>query len=356
MRAAAVNSLIIALYYAVIGTKLTSAGLSYALFGAADCGGVALTAVSLATVIFCVFFLLRGGARALSVSGRLSVTLSLAVFSVLAVLGFIVGGSAIALDFSRLLSGSVWVDALGQSLLALSLAAGVMPTFARTVGQISVKKCAFAIICCNFCGCVLAMYATLPFVADFPQEGGISCAMQVYPQVLGALFKGGAAGRIAGTAVFAVLAVVAVHSLASLATPAASYFSVKRGIFPHVFCISALILFPVFNSCGMQPLSACDRMACSVTAVLIALAECVFFAWWRDISGVTGFFLRFICPAVCLVLAVFSLCSARFGCFPLVATACAFVCLTAAAVSTFLSRGVCRKLTFNRNCDKILGR
>ncbi|MDE6790574.1 MAG: hypothetical protein K2J61_02520 [Clostridia bacterium] len=330
MRVAAANSALIALYYAVIASKLGSACLSFACFAAAEADlSTVFFIVTAALVAAVVFILLSRGQRALAVSGRLAVGLSLALFCFLAVNGMVRGGAFSSLDFSALLGGSIWADALGQALLALSLAAGVMPSFARAQGaDFSVPRTAFIIVAANFAGCLLALFSTLPFVSQFPQTDGINCALTVYPQVVGAVAKSQLSARVFGTLVYAVLTVVAVHSLASLATPAITQArKIKRA--PAIFCVASVLLLPLFSCFGLQVLSACDRAACSVSAILIAFAECLFFASQRDIKGANKLFMRFLCPLACGSLALFSLCSARFGCFSPFAAACAFIALAA---------------------------
>lgn len=326
MRAAAVNSAVIALYYAVIAAKLGSASVSFAVFGNAGCTYGAAAFGALAAVIICAFILLKRGAKALSYSGKASVILSLAAFACLAAAGVFRGGIFSSFSLSALCGGAIWSDALGQALLALSLAAGVMPSFAKTLPQsFSVPRTAFKIIAANFAGCMLAMCATLPFVSVFPSTVGVNCALEVYPQVIFALFKNAWSARLVGAALFLVLTLVAVHSLCSLALPLVSAARIKFAFAPLAFCLSAAALYPLFSTHNLQILSSCDRMACSVNAVAIAFAECLFFASRRHIKGVNALFIRFLCPAACGFLAVFSLCSARFSCFSPLASACAFI-------------------------------
>ncbi|MDE6373561.1 MAG: hypothetical protein K2L72_03590 [Clostridia bacterium] len=331
MRLAAANSALIALYYGVICSKLGGACLSFAAIGRAD-GGVLFFIIAAASVIAVVFLLLGGGARALSRSGALSVTLSLLLFPCLAVAGIVRGKIFSSVDFSVLAGGAVWADALGQALLALSLASGVMPALARSRGVRNVPLTAAAITGANFIGCLASACATLPFVTAFPEGGGINVALTVYPQVISAVAPNAAAARFIGFAVYAVLTVVAVHSLCSLALPAVEYASAKVKRAPLIFCLLAAATLPVFALGDCCVLTACDRMACSVTAIIIALDECLAFAVRRNADGkAVKFFIRFACVPACGALALFSLCSARFSGFPPVAVAAAYLALAAVA-------------------------
>ncbi|MGN1061275.1 MAG: hypothetical protein ACI4QN_06030, partial [Candidatus Coproplasma sp.] len=121
MRAAAANSAVIALYYGVIACKLGGACLDFAVRAEVNTQGY--TAVIAALFIFpAVFFILKKGGGALNISGKISVYSSLAIFAFLAIKGIAYG--VLPPDFSSLLCGEVWAEAVGQTLLSLSLAAG----------------------------------------------------------------------------------------------------------------------------------------------------------------------------------------------------------------------------------------
>ncbi len=332
MRFAAANSALIALYYGGIASELGSACLSFAAFGSAD--GGCFSIISSALVLAAAFFLLKGGARALSRSGAASVALSLVTFCCLAVAGIVRGGLFSSVNFGVLAGGAVWADALGQALLALSLASGVMPAFARAQGVASVPRTALAIIAANFFGCLAAARSTLPFVSEFPAGVGISVALTVYPQVIAAVAPNAVVARLVGVAVYAVLTVVAIHSLCSLALPAVGFLAAKTKLAPLIFCALSAILLPVFTLDNFTVMSACDRMACSVVAIIIALAESAAFAVGSNGAGgrAVTFFIRFICVPACGALALFSLCSARFSGFPQIAVATAYIALAAVIV------------------------
>ena len=283
--AAAANSAFIALYYGVIAAKLEVASLSFAFSGGADSGGNALMFCALLAVLGAAYALLNGGGRALSVSGRLSVGFSLALFSSLAVAGAVRGGAFSSFNTAALKSFAIWRDALGQSLLALSLAAGVMPTYAKSLPEpFSAKKTAFKIVAANFVVCLLTTLSILPFSVTFSRTVGVLCAINAYSQVIFALFSGFWA-RFVGALLFAVLTVVAVHSLCSLALPALTLAAGRIKRAPLIFCILSACLAPLFSADGMYILAGCDHIACSVNAVIIAVCEGIFFISLRHIRG-----------------------------------------------------------------------
>ena len=323
MRAAAANSAVIALYYGVIACKLGGACANYAISANVDTYGYMpyLTAF----IIFpAVYFILQSGGSALNISGKISVCSSLALFVFLALKGLLKG--VFSPDLTSLLCGELWVEAVGQTLLSLSLAAGVMPTFAQTLQGGSAYTAALKITGANFIGCVAAALSVCPFIDGAEFEGGIACAFTVYPQVISAAAASWVGRRILGVCVYGALTAVGVHSLCSLATPLLSRLksvkssAAKKTVFKFnlpvfIFCALSALFAPVLEINGGEGLSCCDRVACCVTAVSVALAECLLFAYRGGGNAILCFLIKFICPAVCGVAAVLSICSARFSGF-----------------------------------------
>lgn len=340
---AAANCAIIALYYAVISAKLGGAFAHFAAVGSAgDTKGFALFTLG-ALSVAAVWFILRGAPARLARTGKAAVISSLGLFAALFVAVLARGGNALALfdfEFSDFARGSLWADALGQSLLALSLAGGVMPTFARSFdGDFSLTGTALKIIAANLTGSMLAAVATLGFCLPVPEGGGVIVALELYPRVIAAAFQSAAAFRIFATLFFAALWLVSIQSACSLFSPAISLFKEdKQNRAIGCVCLLALAAFPLFAANGGAAMLAVDRMACSVNAVVIAFFEAVIFVapdCLRPLKLECGSFvsalLRCFCPVACGALALFSACAARFSCFPPYAAACA----TAALVLVF---------------------
>lgn len=312
MRVAVANSAVIALYYGVIACKLGGACLNFSLSSNVDT--YAYMPVLTALFIFpAVFFILKNGSGALNVTGKISVCASLTLFFFLAVNGLTFGITSFS--FSSLLCGEVWAEAVGQTLLSLSLAAGVMPTFARAMPKITVRSTAIKIIAANFIGCIFSALSVCPFCTSLNVDGGISCAFTVYPQVISATAKGAAGRKILGVCVYGVLTAVSIHSLCSLALPLLSTFKNKRVLFSLVFCSLSALVAPVLSLNEGEALSCCDRVACCVTAVSVAFLECIFFAKQSEGNALTAVLIKLVCPIVCGVAAFLSICSARFFCF-----------------------------------------
>lgn len=309
MRAAAANSAVIALYYGVIACRLSGACIDFAVSGSANSSS--LWAATALFIFPAVFSILIKGDYALNITGKISVFAFLSLFSCLAVKGLTYG--ALRLNFSNLLCGDAWAEAVGQTLLSLSLAAGVMPNCARTMPQGTVYSASFKIVIANFSGCVLAALSVCPFCRDVSIEGGISCAFTVYPQVIYALSSGEIGRRVFGVLIYGALTAVSIHSLCSLAMPLLSAFKNKRKLSAFLFCALSAVLAPVFDLNGGDALSSCDRVACCVTAVMIAFTECLMFARRREKNSVLSFLIKYVCPVVCGAAAFLSVCSARFS-------------------------------------------
>ncbi len=352
-RAAAANSALISLYYGLIATKLGGGCLSFI-----GCGGAVQSPVftlSAALPLFGVaYFVLRGNRQA--ASGKLSVIFSLITFFPLAVCGVARGGLP-SMDFSRLACGAVWSDALGQALLSLSLAACVMPTFAKKLPKgVSVKRTALKIVCANLLGCAVAMFATLPYIADFPDKGGVNAAFAIYPQIISALPCLPVVRRALGAAVFFTLTAVALHSFCSLASPVFSF--IKRGNAPLILCVLSALLSPLFSLCGGEVMSCCDMAACCVTAVAVAFLESLYFAANKKQRGVAGFLLKYLCPLACGALAFISLSSARFSLYPPLANVCAIayiladIAFSAACLPPVLRRRMRARRAFRPPAEK----
>lgn len=272
--AAACNSMLIAAYYGSICYKLGFSALSFAFFGDVNGRGV-VTAVLATLPLVAVFFILCGKEGAIARSGKISVISSFALFTVLAVRGMAKGGVFTSFNLSSFAGGAIWQDALGQALLSISLAAGIMPSFAKTLPEnFSVPKSAAVIIFSNFAGCIVVAAGVLPF-ADGCRESGLSAALFVFPRLI---YSFGSLSSVAGFIVFSVLATVGVHSMCSLATPVLSPLIKRYGVrVPFVFCMISMALIPLMLSNGRALLNFADSLACSVFAVGIACAECLFF-------------------------------------------------------------------------------
>ncbi|MGN1103304.1 MAG: hypothetical protein ACI4QI_00360 [Candidatus Coproplasma sp.] len=310
MRAAVANSAVIALYYGVIACKLSGALINFSLSLNVDTYGY-MPCLTAFLIFPAVFFILNKGNGALNVTGKITVIASLALFGFLAIKG--VSRGVVPLNLPSLLCGELWAEAVGQTLLSLSLAGGVMPTFARTMQKYAVPSTALKIVVANLVCCVLAALSVCPFCVGLNVEGGIACAFTVYPQVIRNAADGPIAQRLLGVCVYVVLTAVSIHSLCSLATPLLCRLKGRRAVSAIIFCILSAAFAPVLSLNQGEALSCCDRVACCVTAVLIAFFECVALAKGVKGNAAIRLLTGLICPIVCGLSACLSICSARFS-------------------------------------------
>lgn len=351
---AALNSAAIALYYGVIGAKI--GGAFFCVCAGVDAGeakGVNLFALC-ALFAFAVWLVLCKRGR-IARLGVISVSSSLTLLAILAFAAMTSGGSffrVFGFRFSALLCGGLWIDALAQALLSLSLAGGVMPAFARSFNKdFKVGVAAARIIFANFCGCILAATAALCLPVPVPEEGGVIVALTIYPGIIASAFTNAISRRVFGALFFAALSAVAVQSACSLFSPVIELSGEnKRGRTAIALCALSCVLSPVFASCGGAIFHAVDRMACSVNAVIIAFSECIFFVCTRNMPSrsikIRKFFdfaSRFLCTFACGALALFSLCGARFSAFP--PTAIFISALTLIGVFTPVAISLYRKIS-----------
>lgn len=245
--------------------------------------------ILLAAVWLLVYAVLKRGA--IASSAKISLLAQVFAFAVLAVRGLFYENSSVALtalflpDFSCLADGSLWSDALGQALLSLSLAAGVMPAFAKKMPRgSSPAVCAFKIIAANFAGCILssvglfcALYGCGLF--SLVTDNGIVTAFCVYPRAIAALFPSAALSGAFGIIFYSALSLTAFQSAVSLLSAIVSAVAGNKDGAVKILCGAGFVLSSVFatNSASVM-LGVCDFTANSVNALLIAAAESLIFA------------------------------------------------------------------------------
>ena len=241
----------------------------------------ALTPVISALVFIALAFFLTRSAGARSLLARVSVAFQTALFAVLAARGLACRNAltalaeVLAVDGRLLHSPDVWLAALSQALLSLSLAAGVMPAFAAEMPKkLSPVLASVAIISVNFVGSLLCAAAALTLAADsgslsfFPMSV-LDNAFILYPAALSAAFSNKYICSVFGSMFYCSLTLTAFVSALSLACPA------------YVWAKSA-------------PVSA--RTAALIVCAAMATA-CLPFAIGADLSVADGLCSNIIAPA-----------------------------------------------------------
>ncbi len=344
--AACANSAFVGIYYAgiivylvysacmILPETLSGApALDENLFvGILHCDGdmPRVTAVSalilLAAVWLCIYAVLKRGA--IASSAKISLSAQVIAFAVLAVRGLFYENSSAALaalflpELSHLADGSLWADALGQALLSLSLAAGVMPAFAKKMPRgSSPAVCAFKIIAANFAGCILssvglfcALYGCGLF--SLVSDNGIVTAFGVYPRAIASLFPSATLSGAFGIAFYAALSLTAFQSAVSLLSAILPALSKNRERSVKILCGAGFVLSSVFvTNSALNMLSVCDFTANSVNALIIAAAESLVFAACAKTFSrrpAVKVCLKTVTPAAICALAAYGLISALF--------------------------------------------
>lgn len=294
--AACVNSALIAVYYsAVIARLACKTGTFYFEVNcdwSADMPWLTALFASLCWIFLAI--MLPRKARRRARLARISVICQVALLSALAVRGLIFGNSAQALvkifavESGSLLNARMWSEALSQSLLSLSVAAGVMPAFSNAMPRgSSVSKCAVKVIAANFIGGVLSTVALLTTVygcalTDKVGTNGFHNAFLLYPAALSHAFLNGVASGIFGTLFFASLTLTAFVSalslLSALYVPLGKILNLPPRRTAVALC-AVCALLSVAPVISFDYVGIADAITCGIIAPVIALAEIVIFLW-----------------------------------------------------------------------------
>lgn len=303
-RAAVVNAAFTGLYYGGVMIGTGSSALQAVGADSSFSQGVVISAV----VWTAAYLLLRGGSSRLSRSGRLSLVCFMLAMVPVAVAGL--GKFSFNLVVSAFFSGAVWTDALCQAMLSLSLAAGVMPAFAANMAEGGDPTSgALKIVSVNLAVCALGCIAVMPYGAVGGNGDGLSASGELFPRIFAEVYGDVVSGRICRFAAFAALTVVAVQSACSLMFPLVQE---KAVVLPWI-CAAGFALSPLLAKWPAL-VGACDFIACTVAAPIIAAFECIMFAVTRRRfmrRGAAAFCIRFICPVCCALAAAASLSGAR---------------------------------------------
>lgn len=279
---AAVNSAAMcACYIAITSLFAVRACTFYASAGygcPVDIAG-ASPVIAVLVAIALAFFLTRS-VRTRSAAARIAVLLEGGLMSLLAVRGLTAGVARFAAVFafepSALASPGLWLSALGQALLSLSLAAGVMPSLAPSMPRpLSSVRAAAAIVGANFAGGLLAAAALLPLAGDFQGDGGaLENAFVLCPAAIAAAFCDVRVRGLFGSLFYASLTLTSFVSALSLARPAfvwACRAPLSRR--SAAFMLSALLCALGMPFAMGASFDAADGLCCNVVAPVCAALE-----------------------------------------------------------------------------------
>lgn len=294
---AAVNSAAMcACYIAVTSLFAVRACTFYASAGygcPADIAG-APPVIAVLVAIALAFFLTRS-VRTRSAAARIAVLLEGGLMSLLAVRGLTAGAARFAAVFafepSALASPGLWLSALGQALLSLSLAAGVMPSLAPSMPRrLSSVRAAAAIVGANFAGGLLAAAALLPLAGGFQGDGGaLENAFVLCPVAIAAAFCDVRVRGLFGSLFYASLTLTSFVSALSLARPAfvwACRAPLSRR--SAAFMLSALLCALGMPFAMGASFDAADGLCCNVVAPVCAALEGACFLYYALTAAKRG--------------------------------------------------------------------
>jgi SNF family Na+-dependent transporter len=335
---AVTNSLFIGIYYtaivayfALFATKilplcLQNSNISYYFFDSIlpqNGGYFSLSIALFLAICWAVIWLILSNKIKINTTATLSVGVQISLFLLLILRGLAYNNSFQALqalfvpNISAFCSIDIWLEALFQALLSLSLAAFVMPTFALSMPQnASLKTCTAVIILANFVGCILssmAMFLSLYGcgLKDSISRGGLFLAFSVYPAAIVKLYKNKLICGIFGVIFYISLTFTALQSAVSLLNPAVKLISSLAKLHKNsankatntaskttntssktkikltetktcgIFCLIGFILSLVFATNVAYPaITILDGYACGISAPFIAVCECALFAYF----------------------------------------------------------------------------
>lgn len=241
------------------------------------------------------FFFLCGGRERLAKAARVTVVVPVLFFCVVSARGLTYENSSAALtalflpDFSALNDGGLWANAFCQALFSLSLAAGIMPSFAKMMpGDGSPLGNAAAIAAANFLGCILSSVALFTSLygcglQDKINASGIITAFCVYPSALVGMFPRPVVSGIFGILFYASLLLTALQSSLSLLQAFALPLAARVGrpckaVAARICAVGLVCSLPLCTNFAPTVLSFCDRLANGVNLLALAVCECAIFA------------------------------------------------------------------------------
>lgn len=245
-----------------------------------------LTPFICAIVFIALAFFLTRRARTRARVARAAVFFQAGMLIVLAVRGlmysnsFAVLGQVFCVRPALFLSGGMWLSALGQALLSLSVAAGVMPAFAREMPKsLSPVRGAAAITAFNFCGSLLAAVSTLSLAGgggclEELTHSALANALTLYPAALSYAFSNGHICGLFCCAFYCSLTLTAFVSALSLARPAYVWLCrapVSSRTAAFILCAALYVVCLPF-ALGVS-VGVADSLCCGIVAPVCAAGE-----------------------------------------------------------------------------------
>lgn len=287
--AAVLNSGVMCACYGVVVSSLAIRACAFYPSVNYDCPAhmpELIPVVLLLAFIALAFILTRKQASVARIS-RFVVLFQAAMLALLALRGLLYSNAWRTLKstlfaFGNLSDGGLWLDALGQMLLSLSLAAGVMPAIARgSGGKLNPLPCAAATVGANFTGGLISAVATITLAGGSGAlSGDFQGAMELFPAALSSAFSNAYACGVFGALFFCSLACTALMSMVALARPALALAAFpKKTPRAAAFALCAGLCMLSLALCLTGTWREAEALSCNAAAPFISFGELLCFAF-----------------------------------------------------------------------------
>lgn len=300
-----------------------------------------------------MYFCLRGGASSLAKTAKFTVIIPVVLLTCMACKGFFYPNAQEALsalfipDFSALSSPELWITALGQVFFSLSVVVGIMPVYGSYLPEKSnIFTGALCVAAADFFVSVLAsvvLFTTMygEGLQSQISDSGIITAFCVYPAAITTLFGNNRIlNGVAGVLFYVSLAMMAVQSAVSMIEAFISPFSAENNKNKRrtalIICLIGGAVSLIFATSGARIIAEiADSIVNFYNVLALGIAESLLFAFNKNIPDIAfqvnkfaphikklqikmpgrffGISLRFLCPAVLILLCLFKVAGVAAG-------------------------------------------
>ena len=260
--------------------------------------------LGLFAVWFCIFLILYKGVKRIGKIVAWTVPIPTILLIILTIRGLTLPGAMEGIsyyltpNFSKLLDGNVWIAAYAQVFFSLSLAQGIMITYASFLKKKSdITNNAFIIALADAGTAFLAGFAVFSVVGYLAMSQGIginalgeqiagpSLVFITYPTAISLLPF---AAAIFGMIFFIALLTFGIDSAFSMIEPISSglhdKWKISKAKATAVLCTFGFFISLIFTTGGGRYwLELLDHFVCNFGLVMIGLVECLILGWMYKI-------------------------------------------------------------------------
>jgi len=268
-------------------------------------GGISIPVLlGLFAVWFCIFLILYKGVKRIGKIVAWTVPIPTILLIILTIRGLTLPGAMEGIsyyltpNFSKLLDGNVWIAAYAQVFFSLSLAQGIMITYASFLKKKSdITNNAFIIALADAGTAFLAGFAVFSVVGYLAMSQGIginalgeqiagpSLVFITYPTAISLLPF---AAAFFGMIFFIALLTFGIDSAFSMIEPISSglhdKWKISKAKATAVMCTLGFFISLIFTTGGGSYwLDLLDHFVCNFGLVMIGLVECLILGWMYKI-------------------------------------------------------------------------